>query len=78
MTAKVRVDPHSGVFAHAALKAGAVRERLDHLRLVRDRPPSATLDTTHSPLLAISGRVELLGITDSIDVGVGSAGSSST
>ena len=37
-------------------------------------PPSATLDTTHDPLLAISGRVELLGMTDSIDVGVGSAG----
>ena len=61
MTAKVRVDPHSGVFAHAALKD---KVQFGSVLTISDTsgtgPPSATLDTTHDPLLAITGRVALL------------------
>ena len=53
MFAKVRIDPHSGVFAHAALKN---KVQFGNVLTISDAagtgPPSATLDTTHAPFLA--------------------------
>ena len=75
MFVKIVVDPASGVYAHGALKrkvdVGGVFKVSD---ATGDGPPSMTLDTTSSPILKLTGRAELLGLSQSIDATVEATG----
>jgi len=71
----VRVRPEKGVFAHGELKK---KVEFGNVLVVSDAtgaaPPSMTLDTTASQVLKISGRVALLGLSETLDATVDRTG----
>lgn len=75
MFVKLRIDPASGVCAQGALNK---KIELGHVLVVSDAagdgPPSMTLDTSRLPLLRLTGRIDLLGLSRAIDVAVDAAG----
>jgi hypothetical protein len=75
MFVKVRIDPATGVFAHGALKK---KVEVGNVLVVSDAagdgPPSMTLDTTGMPMLLLTGRLGLLGLSQSINAAVDASG----
>ena len=75
MFVKVIIDPQFGIFAHGSLnKMVNVANALKVSDAAGTGPPSMTLDSTKSPYLKLTGRVDLLGLTDSIVAAVDKSG----
>jgi hypothetical protein len=75
MLVVVRVRPDKGVFAHGELKN---KVQFGTVLVISDAsgtaPPSMTLDTTSAQILKISGRIALLGLSETLDATVDRSG----
>ena len=68
MFVKIKISANNGVYARGALNA---RIQIGNVfvvsNIVGDGPPEMQLDTLNSPFLTISGKVSLLGLSQSIE-----------
>jgi hypothetical protein len=75
MVVVVRIRPDQGVFAHGELKS---KVQFGNVLVISDAsgvaPPSMTVDTTSAQIVRISGRVSLLGLSETLDATVDRTG----